>query len=489
MASQVAAALCLAALGQGPATLVCALLAAAALVAAAWVRLNRRWLYQWLAVAVRFATRRRTLAAGADLLGWVSPGARLGTAECDGQRAGVIEDGQGYTVLVEMDDPGTVPPAGPGIAWRLVVAGFPAAGSGVPAASYRQLTGGRVLAGHRAVLAARAPDPVTVRAWLRRSGRLALTASEASAVLADLAHHDGARGARERWAGVHLGGLVQATFEVTGADVARLLALPASVTVAVGTDHATVRLAAPDPAALATAVRALHRLATATRRDGDHRHGLAATLPIGGDHSGPPSAVHIGLSGLVLGVDRRGDPVVAQAFRPRPTRILLVGGPRTAQRLTMRAMALGAHVVVRGSRPAAWEPFARWACGPGEHLPLLAAHEPVPRRGRPLLVVEDGGPAGGDAPAEPWHTALVVRDELTPAVADSMAEMDLVILPPLAPGEAALAAAALGLTEAGEWFARIHGGMVAVVERRRVRWALLSGTDLEDHLLGPPGRG
>jgi hypothetical protein len=70
-----------------------------------------------------------------------------------------------------------------------------------------------------------------------------------------------------------------------------------------------------------------------------------------------------------------------------------------------------------------------------------------------------------------------------------MAAMDLVVLPPLSPAEAVLAAKALGLAEGGEWFARIHGGMVAVVERRRVRWALLSGTELEDHLLGPPGRG
>ena len=56
---------------------------------------------------------------------------------------------------------------------------------------------------------------------------------------------------------------------------------------------------------------------------------------------------------------------------------------------------------------------------------------------------------------------------------------DLVVLQPLRPGEAALAGATLGLGEGQEWLTKIRADMVGMVNRRTVRFALLSPTPLE----------
>lgn len=85
-------------------------------------------------------------------------------------------------------------------------------------------------------------------------------------------------------------------------------------------------------------------------------------------------------------------------------------------------------------------------------------------------------------------STLVVRDELTPADVDTLGRADLAVLQPLDPSEAALAGTALGLGGAAEWLTRIRDDMVAVVNRRALRWALLSPTPIESQLVGRPGR-
>ena len=82
----------------------------------------------------------------------------------------------------------------------------------------------------------------------------------------------------------------------------------------------------------------------------------------------------------------------------------------------------------------------------------------------------------------------MVRDELTPADIDAVSRADLVVLQPLRPDEAALAGTALGLGDSAEWLTRIRGDMVGVVNRRALRWALLSATPIEVQLIGPPTR-
>jgi type VII secretion protein EccE len=439
---------------------------------------------------------------------------------------------------------------------QLLLTGVPApairAGNGTPANSYRQLTEGRLLGHTRALLAVRVQfaeewSTEDVRRHLsglirkiprRLGGVPARPLGETAALraLAELAHDDGHGFAAETWAGLRVGNLVQATYrlqrwpdlrvETSRRLVSRMLALPAaatavSVTAATGDgttasvggvgrrEHRvdlTIRLAAPDHDQLDIAAQALHKLlsaehAHARRLDGEHLTGLAATLPLG---TGPAAEMPggaldgteltIGPAGLMAGRNRNGEPVVARLFRPEQTRVLVVGGVRCAQLLTLRAMALGARVVVQTARPQAWEPFVRGAAVPGESIALVPPGRPMEIAAgtalQPLLVVVDVGPVGADSrPGPSWQATLVVRDDFGPADVDVAARADLLVLQPLRPDEANLVGAAIGLGETAEWLTRIRPDMVGLVNRRAVRWATLAQTPIETQLIGPPGRG
>ncbi|PSK61557.1 hypothetical protein B0E53_06539 [Micromonospora sp. MH33] len=254
------------------------------------------------------------------------------------------------------------------------------------------------------------------------------------------------------------------------------------------------------------AERALCRLAgdlgaQLRRLDGEHLSGLAATLPLAVARAAAPPAgpelaaleLALGESGLMVGANRHGGAVTVRLFRPTTTRLLLVGGVRAAQLLTLRALALGARVAVQTTRPRVWEPFVRGVGAPGGAVPLVPPGRPVGGAPgsplQPLLLVVDAGPVPPViGPAAAWQSVLVVRDELTPADTAALARADLAILQPLDPGEAALAGAALGLGGSAEWLTRIRDDMVAVVNRRALRWALLSPTPIESQLVGRPAR-
>jgi hypothetical protein len=276
----------------------------------------------------------------------------------------------------------------------------------------------------------------------------------------------------------------------------------------------TVRLAAPDPGSLGLATQALRKVVSAERAqirrlDGEHLPGLAATLPLGGNPSAVPGApadgVHpaervddlhlpVATSGLMLGRNRHGNPVVARLFRPEQTRALLVGGVRCAQLVALRAMALGARVVVQTARPHVWEPFVRGAAMPGESIAVVppgrAIEIPPGSTLHPLLVVVDVGPVGADTrPGAGWQATLVVRDEFSAADVDLASRADLLLLQPLRPDEASLVGAALGLGETAQWLTRIRADMLGLVNRRAVRWAALAQTPIESQLIGPPVRG
>jgi hypothetical protein len=277
----------------------------------------------------------------------------------------------------------------------------------------------------------------------------------------------------------------------------------------------TVRLAAADPPSLSVAVQGLHELladvrAHARRLDGEHLTGLAATLPLGGDPTPdvpgrpagraalPAGAVEdldltVGGAGLMLGVNRHHLPVIARLFRPEQTRVLLVGGVRCAQLVAVRAMALGARVVVQTARPQAWDPFVRGVAVPGESIAIVmpgARIDITPGSAlRPLLLVVDVGPVVPDpSTGAGWQATLVVRDDFTPADVDAAARADLLILQPLRPDEAGLVGTTLGLGDAAPWLTHIRSDMVGVINRRAVRWAVLSQTPIEQQLIGPTAR-
>ncbi|HEU4348439.1 MAG TPA: type VII secretion protein EccE [Actinoplanes sp.] len=374
-------------------------------------------------------------------------------------------------------------------------------------------------------------------------------------VIAELAHDDGLGFAGESWPGLRVGNVAQATYrlrrwpdlriETSRRLVTRMLSLPAAATtvaltaatppaelattasrragraapasvlpasateVATGLGGAgvdmTIRLAAPGTAELNTATRALRKLlamekAHARRLDGEHLDGFAATLPLGaGPITEMPAAaldgleLILGTGGLMAGRNRNGDPVVTRLFRPEPTRVLLIGGVGGAQVFTLRAMALGARVVVQTTRPQAWEPFVRGAAAPGGSVAMVPPGRAVEIAAgsalHPLMVVVDVGPVGADPhPGRGWQATIVVRDEFGPADVDVASRADLLVLQPLRADEADLVGAAIGLGETAQWLTRIRPDMVGLVNRQAVRWAALAQTPLETQLIGPPGR-
>ncbi|WP_089002412.1 type VII secretion protein EccE [Micromonospora echinofusca] len=434
---------------------------------------------------------------------------------------------------------------GPPVRLQLLLTGSPAptvgAGGGAVATSYRQLTDGRLAGRERAVLAVRVLRAEgwtaeelrralsgTVRRIARRIGPVTarpLGEHATLRVLAELAHHDD-HPAQETWQAVRAGDLLQTTFRLrrwpdARGDagrrlVSRLLALPATATTVslgvgpwAGADPASaptelaVRLAAATPAELSIAAQALRRLVAEVggevhRLDGAQLDGLAGTLPLaaaGASGPGPaPDGLELALgeAGLMVGANRHGGAVTVRLFRPESTRVMLVGGVRAAQLVAVRAMALGARVVVQTARPRAWEPFVRGVGAPGTMIPVVPPGRPVGEPGsplRPLLVVVDAGATPAETePGSAWRTTLLVRDELTPADADALGRADLALLQPLDAAEAAVAGGALGLGASAEWLTRIRDDMVAVVNRRALRWALLSPTPIESQLIGRPSR-
>ncbi|NYH44503.1 type VII secretion protein EccE [Micromonospora jinlongensis] len=565
VATQVATALVLTALGRPAPVTAAAALVAVLLVAVAVLRVRGRWLFEWLGTAAGHLTRRRELtgpAGAADLLDLVAPGTVVQSTELTGGPAAVLEDTEGMVVLLELGDPGdllgdasrAIPapsmllpqtgPHTPPLRVQLLFNGSPApvpAAGGTVGTSYRQLTDGRLAGRERAVLAVRvlrvdgwSEEDLrrvlagTVRRIVRRLGSLTarpLGVPAALCVLGELAHHDGDR-VRESWPALRSGTLIQATFrlirwpEGTGARrlVPRLLALPATATtVSISAGPApvagaglptelTVRLAAQTATELTVAAEALERLVNdlggeLRRLDGAHLGGLAATLPLAltTREAQPRPALDdwdltLGDAGMMVGTNRHGGAVTVRLFRPESTRVLLVGGVRAAQLVSLRALALGALVVVQTSRPRAWEPFVRGVGAPGGTIPLIPPGRPVAdgvgSALRPLLLVVDAGSVPADAePGPPWRATLVVRDELTPADVDALSRVDLALLQPLSVAEAALAGTALGLGGSAEWLTRIRDDMVAVVNRRALRWALLSPTPIESQLIGRPARG
>ena len=491
----------MAAATQGVVGVVVGAVVAVLVLALTWAPVRKRWLFEWAAVGLRYATRRRTLAAGAPPAAFaelVCPGTTVVAAELAGENAAMISDGYGLTAVLEIGDRAgllgeqarnlpplatLLPPANaenPPVRLQLLLTAAPApvlaTGNGPAGTSYRQLTDGRLLAQERVLLAVRVSR---TEGWSTEDLRRALSSAvrkvrrrldetpaqllgdtAATRVVAELALHDEAEAIQESWKALRVGGQAQAVFRLrrwpggdTGQDgrlVARFLALPATTTtVAISAGPwspaadetlpvgLSVRLAAPTAAELNLAAQALRQAAKAEGTevrpvDGEQLDGLAATLPLGGGGQNLTLAaadvnrlaLPLGLTGLMVGRNRQGAPMTLRLFRPEPTRMTLVGGVRAAQLMALRAMALGARVVVQTYRPHAWEPFIRGATMPGQVIPMLPPGRPVGEvtgtPWQPTLIVSDCGPAeNNQGPAGPgtgpgWQATLVVRGAADP---------------------------------------------------------------------------
>ena len=558
VATQVAAVLVLTGLVLGGIALVPAVVVATAVLAVTWLRLRGRWAFQWLGVLARFSGRRRAASIDSPLalLTYAAPRVRTTTLDLPGGPAAALADDAGLTVLVELGDPAdessTIPsfaalmqaagrdqtPGGdqPRVRAQLVLSAVSApssqAGASRAQGSYRTLVEGSSLGHLRAVLALRVSRAGgwseeelrrslagMARRLIRRLGTAQVRPlGEVAALraIADLANSDeaGAARGRESWSGVHLGGLVQATFRcqpVAGTElpahlVTRILHLPAAATtVSMSSTALFVRLAAEGATELESAARALRGLLSADRVrlrrwDGAHLPGLAATLPLGGGGEDGPAftlpALPISPSGLMIGRNQSGGAVLLRLFRPEPTRALLVGGLTGAQMVAFRSMAVGARVLVRTTRPQAWEPFVRGAAVPGESITVLPPGRPFDAPAgsvrHPVLTILDTGttPAGPEPDRDAgWRTSLVVRDDFGSSDVPHATEADVVMLQRLRPEEATLLGNTLGLGETATYFPRMRADMLAVINRRAVRWAVWSQTPIEQSLIGEPHRG
>jgi hypothetical protein len=114
---------------------------------------------------------------------------------------------------------------------------------------------------------------------------------------------------------------------------------------------------------------------------------------------------------MVLGYDGHGDPVVVRLFRPAGTRIVIVGGIRTARVIALRGLASGARVDVRTRRWAAWQELA--AVGAVTVTPDAA---PLHHWAAPHASLAAGPPVAGAAAAPtPLRPSLIILDAATSA--------------------------------------------------------------------------
>jgi type VII secretion protein EccE len=492
-----------------------AVLAAAGLLAGAFLRLRGRWLYQWVGTAAGLAVRRRIAAAGADpaaALALASPGVRLARREVDGRPAVVLADGYLCGAVLDLEPVSTLagPLLLPGLDRdvQLLLAGLAAPPAADAATrSYRDLTGGEVVTARRVLLVVRAESIGELDAAVRRLRRRLsgarlrpLAPAALGPTLADLAYGPPVR---EGWSAVSAAGLTQMTYRITpagGGDLLpRLLALPATVSVDGGA--VTVRIAAASPAGAGAADRALRAAvapASPHRLDGSHLPGVAATLPglaprplaaaVVRPGTAPPAAatapVRLGPAGLMLGRDREGDPVLAELFRPEGTGVVLIGGLPLAQLLAWRGLGAGARVVVQTARPRAWQPVLRAAAGrPLALVPPAAQVTGHPRQ--PVLHLVEDGPAAPAPPPGRWCAQVTWREQVGTAEVGLLARARLVLAQPLADRQATLVSATLGLGRAGAELRHADRGLLATIDRGTVGWAHLSPTRVERELVGP----
>ncbi|GGS29937.1 hypothetical protein GCM10010171_24150 [Actinokineospora fastidiosa] len=260
------------------------------LLAATVVRVKGRWLYELVPLAAGFLSRRRRQdlawdSAGIGLIALLRPGATCQTIDTDL----VITHESGMTAVLYPSGPVSTPtdllPDTPSLAVQAIWHAQP----------------GRPTQVWLGVHAPRTVDQLTddqlrvnlsnglrrIRKALKHKG---MTARSGATGLTALAHLNGSTEIREDWDFWRTGPISQACFRVTTAPhpalITALLTSAPGVAVTVGWSAAdrqdvVVRIAAGSGGAVDDAARVLGRVADLVRLDGEHRSGVAATLPIG----------------------------------------------------------------------------------------------------------------------------------------------------------------------------------------------------------------
>jgi hypothetical protein len=235
--------------------------------------------------------------------------------------------------------------------------------------------------------------------------------------------------------------------------------------------------------------------------DGEPLPGLSSRLPrlrIGSHVATLGALAQLRISspgtGLILGADRDRRPVTVRLFRPEPTRTTVVGGAWAGQLLAFRALALGARVVVLSHDPAFWHGMGERATGRGDRMGVLAGEQPITVTGtaqQPVLIVYDLGLAGPTMPSAlgAWQTQLTVLRQLDHAGVPAVQECHLVMLQRLNGTEAALAGAALRLSEQSARLLQVmEDDMLALLGGGADRYVWVNQTDVELRYTGTARR-
>lgn len=204
--------------------------------------------------------------------------------------------------------------------------------------------------------------------------------------------------------------------------------------------------------------------------------------------------------GIVVGSGLNGEPLTISALRAMPTRIVVVGGLYLARQVALRAMAVGAWVVIATGRPAAWQVLPQAAgTGPnGRPSPLAQIRRlspvelPRPSEDAPLLVVTDGGPTPQDLfpPRSPWQTTVYVLPYLHPQATTIANAADVVLMQRLPVGQAELAARIWRLPpQMMRQLTTLKDDQVVALGANLWRPLRLVTTSKEQQLLGPVRRG
>ncbi|MGH3952196.1 MAG: hypothetical protein ACRDSE_24300 [Pseudonocardiaceae bacterium] len=204
--------------------------------------------------------------------------------------------------------------------------------------------------------------------------------------------------------------------------------------------------------------------------------------------------------GIVIGSGMNGEPLTVAALRAAPTRIVLVGGLYLARQVALRALAVGAWVVVATGRPAAWQAVQQAAGAtsdgrPSHHVQirrLSPVELPRPSENAPLLVVHDGGPTPQDLfpPRAPWQTTVYVLPYLHPQAGTTANASDLVMMQRLPVGQAELAARIWRLPPPMlHQLTTLKDDQVIALGRNLWRPIRLVTTAKEQQILGPVRRG
>lgn len=204
--------------------------------------------------------------------------------------------------------------------------------------------------------------------------------------------------------------------------------------------------------------------------------------------------------GIVLGSGLQGEPLTISALRPAPTRIVVVGGLYLARQVAMRAMAVGAWIVVATGRPTAWHVLSKAAGNQPNGQPsqlvqirrLSPVELPRPSEDAPLLVVHDGGPTPQDLfpPRSPWQTTVYVLPYLHPQAGAMANSADLVLMQRMPIGQAELAARIWRLPpQMMRQLTTLKDDQVVALGRNLWRPLRLVTTSKEQQILGPVRRG